>query len=206
MLFVFAADKLVAATYADVLKAFDPVSFTDPDDVLHQIKDAKVIVIDADIRLARQIQKKAPNVSMIMITDTPDDFEQTDYTVLKKPVSVHVLRSKILFLKTVAEKGLTLSFGTPAYQFDGPARTLLVKKQNAEIRLTEKEAEIIQYLYENKDRLVPKDELLEKIFGYRAGVETHTVETHIYKLRQKVDDEDESLIATMDGGYQLKTT
>lgn len=108
-------------------------------------------------------------------------------------------------MKTVAEKGLTLSFETPAYQFDGPARTLLSKDSRTEIRLTEKEAEIIQYLYENKDRIVPKDELLEKIFGYRAGVETHTVETHIYKLRQKVGDEDENLIATLDGGYQLKT-
>lgn len=205
MLFVFAADKLVAATYADLLKAFNPVVVSQKEELINQLSEAKVVVIDEDGTLAHDIQKLMPSVLIVMITRTPNDFEHTDYTVLKKPVSIHVLRSKILFLKTVAEKGLTLSFETPSYQFDGPARTLLSKTNRAEIRLTEKEAEIIQYLYENKDRIVPKDELLEKIFGYRAGVETHTVETHIYKLRQKVGDEDENLIATLDGGYQFKS-
>ena len=205
MLFIFAADKLVAATYADLLKAFDPVSVFQKEELLDRLSEAKVVVIDEDAALARAVQKLRPELLIVMMTQTPSDFEHTDYTVLKKPVSIHVLRSKILFLKTIAEKGLTLSFETPAYRFDGPARTLLVKAGDTEIRLTEKEAEIIQYLYENKERIVPKDELLEKIFGYRAGVETHTVETHIYKLRQKVGDEDENLIATLDGGYQLKT-
>ncbi len=205
MLFVFAADKLVAATYADLLKAFNPVVVSQKEELINRLSEAKVVVIDEDGTLAHDIQKLMPSVLIVMITRTPNDFEHTDYTVLKKPVSIHVLRSKILFLKTVAEKGLTLSFETPSYQFDGPARTLLSKTNRAEIRLTEKEAEIIQYLYENKDRIVPKDELLEKIFGYRAGVETHTVETHIYKLRQKVGDEDENLIATLDGGYQFKS-
>ena len=205
MLFVFAADKLVAATYADLLKAFNPVVVSQKEELINRLSEAKVVVIDEDGTLAHDIQKLMPSVLIVMITRTLNDFEHTDYTVLKKPVSIHVLRSKILFLKTVAEKGLTLSFETPSYQFDGPARTLLSKTNRAEIRLTEKEAEIIQYLYENKDRIVPKDELLEKIFGYRAGVETHTVETHIYKLRQKVGDEDENLIATLDGGYQFKS-
>lgn len=205
MLFVFAADKLVAATYADLLKAFNPVVVSQKEELINRLSEARVVVIDEDGTLAHDIQKLMPSVLIVMITRTPNDFEHTDYTVLKKPVSIHVLRSKILFLKTVAEKGLTLSFETPSYQFDGPARTLLSKTNRAEIRLTEKEAEIIQYLYENKDRIVPKDELLEKIFGYRAGVETHTVETHIYKLRQKVGDEDENLIATLDGGYQFKS-
>ena len=61
-------------------------------------------------------------------------------------------------------------------------------------------------MYKNKDRLISKNELLQEVWGYSPDVSTHTIETHIYRLRQKVehDDPEAQLILTADGGYQLK--
>jgi DNA-binding response OmpR family regulator len=53
------------------------------------------------------------------------------------------------------------------------------------------------------DRIISKEELLKEIFGYKEGVETHTVETHIYKLRQKINDDENGLIYTKEGGYTI---
>ncbi len=203
MLFVFAADKLVASTYGDILKPFNPVIFSDADTLALHMDQAKVVVIDENAEVAESVEKANPGASILIITDEAADPKDGQWSVLQKPVSAATLRAKVSFLISVAQKGLSLTFETKSYQFDGPTRALFIAGGKEEIRLTEKEAEIIQYLYENKDRIVGKDELLEKIFGYRNGVETHTLETHIYKLRQKGGDTGDELIATTDGGYRL---
>ena len=80
------------------------------------------------------------------------------------------------------------------------------QRNNEIIKLTEKEVAIIKYLYKAKDKIVSKNELLQEVWGYSPEVTTHTIETHIYRLRQKVEHEDVSaqIILTSDGGYQLK--
>ena len=74
------------------------------------------------------------------------------------------------------------------------------------IKLTEKEVAVIKYLYKTKDHIVSKNELLQEVWGYNPEVSTHTIETHIYRLRQKVEqgDEESLLILTEEGGYKLK--
>ena len=87
-----------------------------------------------------------------------------------------------------------------------PIKKDIYNQRNKEvIKLTEKEVAIIKYLYRNKDKIVGKNELLQEVWGYSPDVTTHTIETHIYRLRQKVEHEDESaqLIKTEDGGYKL---
>jgi DNA-binding response OmpR family regulator len=80
------------------------------------------------------------------------------------------------------------------------------KKQR--LRLTAKEVDILKFLYRNADRAVLRQELLDQIWGYNAGVMTHTLETHIYRLRQKIeaDPADCRLLMTAPGGYQLNLT
>ena len=65
---------------------------------------------------------------------------------------------------------------------------------------------MIKYLYKNADRTVSKNDLMQEVWEYSADVATHTVETHIYRLRQKVeqDNSDNQIIITSEGGYQLK--
>ena len=86
-------------------------------------------------------------------------------------------------------------------------KEILNLRNDVTTKLTEKEVSIIKYLYKNKDKIVAKQDLMQEVWGYVADVATHTVETHIYRLRQKVEQDDPSaqLILTSDGGYQLKS-
>ncbi len=89
-----------------------------------------------------------------------------------------------------------------------PVSKEIVNLRNGEvIKLTEKEVAVIKYLYRAGKRIVSKNELLQEVWEYSPDVSTHTIETHVYRLRQKVehDDPDAQLIMTEDGGYLLKT-
>ncbi len=88
-----------------------------------------------------------------------------------------------------------------------PVKRDIYNQRNREVvKLTEKEVAIIKYLYKCRDRIVTKNELLQEVWGYSPEVSTHTIETHIYRLRQKVEHEDSEaqLILTEEGGYRLK--
>ena len=73
------------------------------------------------------------------------------------------------------------------------------------IRLTEKETNILKFLLRSADAFVARDTLLHEVWGYNANVTTHTLETHIYRLRQKIEPDPAraSLLITESGGYKL---
>jgi DNA-binding response OmpR family regulator len=73
------------------------------------------------------------------------------------------------------------------------------------VRLTEKEASILKFLYRAGNKAVSREVLLDQVWGYNAGVATHTLETHIYRLRQKIESDpgEASLLLTEPGGYRL---
>ena len=80
-----------------------------------------------------------------------------------------------------------------------------ISKSDLNLKLTEKEIAIILYLNEsNNDHQV--DDLQKNIWGYSADMETHTVETHIYRLRKKIADKfnDENFILSGQNGYFIK--
>lgn len=80
-------------------------------------------------------------------------------------------------------------------------------ESGSRIRLTEKETAILRYLYRAGQVPVPREILLQEVWGYNSGVTTHTLETHIYRLRQKIepDPADPGLLETQAGGYRLVT-
>jgi DNA-binding response OmpR family regulator len=80
---------------------------------------------------------------------------------------------------------------------------LLVDGGGNRVRLTEKEAAILVYLHRAGARAVPRDELLGEVWGYNGAVSTHTVETHMHRLRRKLGDDTASLLCTEGGGYRL---
>ncbi len=84
-------------------------------------------------------------------------------------------------------------------------RRLNEPTQHSFPHLTEKETAIIKYLYRSGDKVIGRDVLLDEVWGYNAGVATHTLETHIYRLRQKIEREpaNATLLVTEPGGYRL---
>ena len=71
--------------------------------------------------------------------------------------------------------------------------------------MTEKETNILKYLYRAGGKAVKREELLEEVWGYNSGVTTHTLETHVYRLRQKIEPQkgEATLLLTQPGGYSL---
>jgi DNA-binding response OmpR family regulator len=82
----------------------------------------------------------------------------------------------------------------------------ILESKNKSIRLTEKENDILKFLYQNLEIIVSREILLHEVWGYNSKVTTHTLETHIYRLRQKieVDPANACLLITETGGYRLK--
>ena len=91
------------------------------------------------------------------------------------------------------------------YSFQPAAKLLLESGSNKKVRLTEKETSILKYLYRSGDKVVSRDTLLNGGLGYNAGVTTHTLETHVYRLRQKIesDPSNAEILVTETGGYRL---
>src|SRR4029077_10304095 len=67
-----------------------------------------------------------------------------------------------------------------------PSSKLLLNPTGSKVRLTEKETSILRYLYRASQRPVSRETLLQEVWAYNSGVTTHTLETHIYRLRQKI--------------------
>ena len=89
------------------------------------------------------------------------------------------------------------------YIIDLNSREML--KKNTKLKLTEKEINTITYLSKS-DKPVGVDELQEKVWSYQSDIETHTVETHIYRLRKKILNtfNDNNFIISEKNGYQIK--
>ena len=89
--------------------------------------------------------------------------------------------------------------------FRPSAKLLMEPARNRKIRLTEKESAILKYLYRAGGRPVGRQVLLNEVWGYNSAVTTHTLETHIYRLRQKIepDPANARLLLTEGGGYRL---
>ena len=87
-----------------------------------------------------------------------------------------------------------------------PNSKILEANGNKSIRLTEKENDILKFLYQNLETIVSREILLHEVWGYNSKVTTHTLETHIYRLRQKIeiDPANACFLITETGGYRLK--
>jgi DNA-binding response OmpR family regulator len=148
---------------------------------------------------------------IIMLTGADSDADTilglesgaNDYIV--KPFRLGVLLARIRAQLRQHEQSEDAVFTIGPYSFR-PAAKLMVDGDNGQkVRLTEKETSILKYLYRTGDKVVGRDVLLNEVWGYNAGVTTHTLETHIYRLRQKIerDPSNAKLLVTEPGGYRL---
>ena len=105
-----------------------------------------------------------------------------------KPFQFNVLLAHIRAQLRSHEQSEDAVFRIGPYEFR-PAAKLLIDERQRKIRLTEKETNILKYLYRAGEKPVSREELLTEVWGYNAGVTTHTLETHVYRLRQKIEPE-----------------
>lgn len=166
---------------------------------------------DIDGREAVKILRKSGFKSpIVMLTANDSDADQilgldagaNDYVA--KPFKFAVLLARIRAQLRQHEQSEDAVFAIGPYSFK-PASKVLIDQNGSKVRLTEKETSILKYLYRSGEKVVTRDVLLHEVWGYNAGVTTHTLETHIYRLRQKIekDPSNAELLVTETGGYKL---
>ncbi|XWN32263.1 MAG: response regulator transcription factor [Devosia sp.] len=159
------------------------------------------------VRLMRANGFKAPIIVLTGHTTDADaivglEAGANDYVT--KPFRFAVLLARIRAHLRQFDQSEDATFAIGHYTFK-PAAKLLVQGDGKRVRLTEKETAILKYLYRAGEKPITRDVLLHEVWGYNSGVTTHTLETHIYRLRQKMERNPATaeLLLTEGGGYKL---
>ena len=197
---------------------FDIIQASNATDGVNQAKSEHLDLILLDVGLpdmdgreaCKLLRKNGFNGPIILLTGQDSDADQilglesgaNDYVT--KPFRFSVLLARIRAQLRQHEQSEDAVFTVGQYTFKPAAKTL-IDESGSKIRLTEKETSILKYLYRSGDNVVGRDTLLHEVWGYNAGVTTHTLETHIYRLRQKIetDPSNAELLITETGGYKL---
>ena len=166
---------------------------------------------DVDGReVCRMMRKAGVKAPIIMLTgadseaDTILGLESGANDYVTKPFKFGVLLARIRAQLRSHEQSEDAVFKIGPYTFK-PAAKMLIDDKDKKIRLTEKETAILKYLFRAGQKVVSRDVLLHEVWGYNAGVTTHTLETHIYRLRQKIERDPScaEILITDTGGYKL---
>jgi len=167
---------------------------------------------DGDGRdLCARLRRQGVKVPIIMLTGSDEEADivrgldsgANDY--IAKPFRLAELLARLRAQMRTFENSEDAVFTIGPYTFRPSAKLLQEPGRNRRIRLTEKEAAILKFLYRAGTKPVPRQVLLNEVWGYNAAVTTHTLETHIYRLRQKIepDPSNARLLVTESGGYRL---
>ena len=166
---------------------------------------------DMDGREAvRQLRGEGYKNPIIMLTghdsdaDTIDglDAGANDYVTKPFRFSVLLARMRVHLRQHEASDDALFRIGPFTFQ---PGSKHLISEKGSKLRLTEKETAILRFLYRARQSVVTRDVLLKEVWGYNSNVTTHTLETHIYRLRQKIEQDPakSQLLITEAGGYKL---
>ncbi|HUN11757.1 MAG: response regulator transcription factor [Proteobacteria bacterium] len=214
-------DNELRGALVEQLRLYDEFHIKDVDTAAAAVQLAKndhfdLVIMDVglpdiDGREAVKILRKSGFRSpVIMLTaqdgeaDTILGLEAGANDYVTKPFRFAVLLARIRAHLRQHESSDDAIFAIGPYSFR-PGAKLLVTEKGSKVRLTEKETAILRFLYRAGQRVIGRDVLLQEVWGYNANVTTHTLETHIYRLRQKieVDPGRARILLTESGGYKL---
>ena len=167
---------------------------------------------DMDGRNVCKLMRRAGvNAPIIMLTGADSeadtilglDSDANDY--ITKPFRIGVFLARIRAQMRQHERSEDATFQIGPYSFRPSNKMLVEPESERKIRLTEKETAILKFMFRSGDRVVSRDVLLDEVWGYNSGVTTHTLETHVYRLRQKIEQDPSNveLLVTEPGGYRL---
>ena len=207
------------AEQLELHEEFEPKGVGTAKEGLDFVKDEyfDVILLDVGLpdmdgrevcRLMRRGGVKSP---IIMLTGSDTDADTildldvgaNDYII--KPFRLGVLLARMRAQLRQHQQREDTVFSIGPYTFKPSAQMLIEDASEKTVRLTEKETSILKFLYRAGDKVVGRDTLLGEVWGYNAGVTTHTLETHVYRLRQKIelDPSNAEILVTKLGGYHL---
>ncbi|MGD9637622.1 MAG: winged-helix domain-containing protein [Alphaproteobacteria bacterium] len=223
ILFVSRDDFLKTALSEQFLQQFDyeKLSFAANDDALEIISqdhfDGFIIDLenlDKDIfvsKLSEEDQKKpmfflmgnnsSGNIASSLLSDAQDDSNYIRH-IIYRPFELEDFFDILKTSLNKYEKGAGSIVKIGEFRLDQGQRQLTDDKGEIITKLTEKEVDILRHLFKNKNLPIKKEKLLEQVWGYSPEMDTHTLETHIYRLRQKIKDMAKYLI-TDDKGYSI---
>jgi DNA-binding response OmpR family regulator len=215
-------DEALRNSLVEQLKLYEEFDITPIDtgaDALQQSKEQHfdLLILDVGLpdmdgrelcRLLRRSDVKAPIIMLTGAGSEADtilglDSGANDY--ITKPFRLGVLLARIRAQLRQHERSEDAVFNLGPYSFRPAAKMLVCPDTDNKIRLTEKEAAILKYLLRSGNSVIGRDELLNEVWGYNSGVTTHTLETHVYRLRQKLekDPSNAEILVTEPGGYRL---
>jgi DNA-binding response OmpR family regulator len=161
--------------------------------------------------LCRMLRDAQVNVPILMLTaadsegDTVQGLDAGANDYVTKPFRLNVLLARLRAHLRQSERREDAVFEIGPYTFQPGAKLMTDASRRKKVRLTEKETAILRYLYHAGDRPTGRATLLGEVWGYNAAVTTHTLETHVYRLRQKIerDPANAEILVTEPGGYRL---
>ena len=206
------AEQLVAdGEYAPVEAASAAEGRERAQEGLYEFMVLDVGLPDGDGReLCKSLRSDGVTCPIILLTaaDTDEDTiaglgsGANDYVT--KPFRFAVLMARVHAHLRSHEQSEDAVYRIGPYTFR-PSAKLLLDQTGKKIRLTEKETNILKFLHRSGET-VPRDTLLHEVWGYNPAVTTHTLETHIYRLRQKIETNPSTaqILVTEAGGYRLQ--
>ena len=180
-------------------------------------QDFDLIILDVGLpdidgrEVCRMMRKTGINTPIIMLTadaseaDTILGLDAGANDYVTKPFKFGILLARVrahLRQHLISEDA---SYPVGHYVFK-PGDKILTDEETVEkIRLTEKETAILKFLKRAEGAAISREKLLNEVWGYNANVTTHTLETHVYRLRQKIESDQTKakIILTESGGYSM---
>lgn len=184
---------------------------------LAQEKKPDAIILDVGLpdddgrSLCRKMRDCGIYVPILLLTaqdseaDTVRGLESGANDYITKPFKLNILLARLRAHLRQHDQSDNARLIIGPYVFKPGTKMLVDEARNKKLFLTEKETAILKFLYRSGNKPVSRDILLGEVWGYHADVSTHTLETHIYRLRQKIESNpaEAKILVTDHGGYRL---
>ena len=201
-------------------KEFEVAEASSFDDIKYQLSKSSfdLIIIGTDSeayglssidRFIKEAEIK--NIVLFMIDEETSgalSFEESKgkHYFIERPFRIQHLNKKISTIFAKISNSNELAYKVGPFMFF-PSKKVIVLDEKIKVELTEKEVDILKCLLSSGEEAVDRDKLLKQVWNYNSDVTTHTLETHIYRLRQKleIDPSMPRLIVSKSGGFKIRS-